>query len=392
MAPELRSLLAHVGALALIVVVFLTLVRTNPPPSSPLPESAATASVETAAVVVSTPPATAPTATSTPNIPKKAALIATKTIAKKELPADQAIRIQNPYSFVPESFGTINESARAALVNILCMPRSGSLRPISGSGVVIDPRGVILTNAHVAQYVLLSQSPEVDLSCTVRTGSPATARWIPEILYIPPVWVATHAHEITDAHPFGSGEHDYALLLIARSVDGLSTQAGAPLPAAPAGGFRPLPFDTREAIGFQDDSVLAASYPAEFIGSLATQFNFYAASSVTTIKQLLTFNTGTVDLISLGGIIEAQGGSSGGAVVNAWGRLIGIITTTSEGDTTAARDLRALTLSYISRDLAAQTQFDLPTTLGGDVFAEADDFNSAIAPGLINLFLDRLTH
>ncbi len=382
MAPELRSLLAHVGALALIVVVFLTLVRANPPPSSPLPESAATTSIETATAVVSTLLATVSTATNTPNIAKKAALIATKIIAKKELPADQAIRIQNPYPFPPESFATINDAARAALVNILCMPRSGSLRPISGSGVIIDPRGVILTNAHVAQYVLLSQSTEVDLSCTIRTGSPAAARWTPKVLYIPPVWVTTHAHEITDAHPFGSGEHDYALLLISGSVDDLP---------APAGRFPFLPFDTREAIGFQGDSVLAASYPAEFIGSLAAQFNFYAASSVTTIKQLLTFNTGTVDIISLGGIIEAQSGSSGGAVVNAWGRLIGIITTTSEGDTTAARDLRAVTLSYVSRDLAAETQFDLPTILGGDVFAEADDFNAHIAPDLIGIFIEKLT-
>ena len=93
---------------------------------------------------------------------------------------------------------------------------------------------------------------------------------------------------------------------------------------------------------------------------------------------------------SLGGVIEAQSGSSGGAVVNAWGRLIGLISTTSEGDTTDARDLRAVTLSYINRDLAAQTQFDLATTLGGDVVAEALDFYTRIAPNLVGLYIEQL--
>lgn len=384
MAPYLRSLLAQIGALALIVIVFLALVRIGQPAlSTTPPESTATTGGQTAAVVLSTTGATTSVATSTaPKTVKKVPSTTVKTAVKKELAADQAIRIQSPYHFPPESFAAVNESARAALVNILCMPLNGSLRPVSGSGVVIDPRGVILTNAHVAQYVLLSQSSRIDLSCTIRTGSPVIVRWVPKILYIPPVWVKAHAEEITDQRPLGTGEHDYALLLVARSVD------GSPLPST----FPSLPFDTREAIGFQGDSVLAASYPAEFVGSLTAQFNFYSASSVTTIQQLLTFGKGTVDLISLGGIIEAQSGSSGGAVVNAWGRLIGIIATTSEGDTTALRDLRAITMSYISRDLAAQTQFDLPTILGGDVFAEADDFNTHIAADLIQIFIEKLTH
>ena len=140
---------------------------------------------------------------------------------------------------------------------------------------------------------------------------------------------------------------------------------------------------------FKDDSVLAVSYPAEFLAS-AAQFNLYPAASVTVIGQLMTFAAKTVDLISLGGIIEAQGGSSGGAVVNAWGRLIALISTTSEGDTTATRDLRAITMSYIDRDLAAQTRFDLATTLGGDIAAEALDFNTHTAPRLIDLYLAQL--
>src|SRR3989344_8595044 len=51
------------------------------------------------------------------------------------------------------SFDEINRKTREALVNIICTSRrGGAFNLISGSGVVIDPRGVILTNAHLGQY------------------------------------------------------------------------------------------------------------------------------------------------------------------------------------------------------------------------------------------------
>jgi hypothetical protein len=245
---------------------------------------------------------------------------------------------------------------------------------------MIDPRGVILTNAHVAQYVLLSESPRVDLDCYIRTGSPAKAKWIPQVLYIPAVWVQQHASDIRAEHPTGTGEHDYALLYIKSSAD------GSPLPT----GFSSIPVDSREAIGFLGDQVLAAGYPAEFVGA-SSSFNLYPASSITNIAQLLTFTVKTVDVISVGSVIEAQSGSSGGAVVNAWGHLIGVITTTSEGATTADRDLRAITLSYINRDIATQTGSTLLNYLNGDLAAKTSAFTANEAPQLYNLLIDQIT-
>jgi len=118
---------------------------------------------------------------------------------------NQASRIQNPYSFSPFEFSAVNEMTRAALVNILCIAGSGDMRSITGSGIIIDPRGVILTNAHVAQYVLLSQSSDVNLSCMIRMGSPAIVRFKAETLYIPPVWVDAHVAEIRSQHALGTG-------------------------------------------------------------------------------------------------------------------------------------------------------------------------------------------
>ena len=301
----------------------------------------------------------------------------------KKPPENEATRTQDPYPFPPQLVSALNDSARAALVNILCTQLGNFSKSISGSGVVIDPRGVILTNAHVAQYVLLSQGSSTNnISCVIRTGAPATPLWSAELLFIPTAWVEAHAREINMARPMGTGEYDYALLLITKSLD------SSPLPIP----FPFLPVDTRDAIGFQGDQVLVASYPVEFIGGFGASFALYPVTSITTIGQLLTFVANSVDLVSLGSIAGAQGGSSGGAVVNAWGFLVGLISTTSEGDTTATRDLRAITLSYINRDLIKQTQSDFATILGGDVGASARDFNTRIAPNLLNLYLEQTAH
>ncbi len=388
MSPRLRSFILNLSILSFIAGGFFFLLDREP--AGIAVQTAATStdtSIQTAAEITALEAPTPPRrATSTPK--KVAAAPAKATIQKapaqqpvvQKEPDNQARRIQNPYSFAPVPFESIDAITRPALVNILCKPRGGNtLPPISGSGVIIDPRGIILTNAHVAQYVLLAQSARINLSCVIRTGAPAIARWNAEILYIPPVWVEAHAKEITATHPVGTGEHDYALLRITGSLD------ATPLPIP----FPHLPVDTREAIGFYGDRVLVVSYPAEFLAG-AAQFTMYPASSITTIGQLMTFVAKTVDLISLGGIIEAQGGSSGGAVVNAWGRLIGLISTTSEGETTATRDLRAISLSYINRDISIQTQFDIATTLGGDVVAQAFDFNTNVAPRLIDLYLTQI--
>src|SRR3989338_2839263 len=74
-------------------------------------------------------------------------------------------------------FSTINQKTREALVNIFCVTKSGGIfKPASGSGIIIDKRGIILTNAHVAQYFLLKDYLEQNfIECIVRVGSPARA-------------------------------------------------------------------------------------------------------------------------------------------------------------------------------------------------------------------------
>lgn len=249
---------------------------------------------------------------------------------------------------------------------------SGDFSSISGSGVIIDSRGVILTNSHVAQFFLLHDYPTPGfLTCLVRTGSPAAARYTADLLFMPPTWVAQNASKINDGHPTGSGEHDYALLYITGSVN-----SSIPLPTS----FPFLPIETSSPQ--EDENVVVTSYPAGFLGGIAIADNLYAVATDATIGTLYTFIAKTVDLFSIGGTIAAQEGSSGGAVVNGNGALTGLITTEEDATSTASRDLRALSTSYIMADFAKESGTALPAFLEGDIVQEATSFNLNTAPTL----------
>lgn len=374
------------------ILAFLTgglfLVIRFAPPVATMPTTATSTQVSATAVSVPAASTTTPVVTSsatttapaTTTVKKVAPTPEAQPSAATPSNPNQVRRIENPYTTPPLTFEVINEMTRSAVVNIFCSSRNGLLRPISGSGIMIDSRGVILTNAHVAQYVLLAESGRVNLQCAIRAGSPAVAKWAPHVLYIPPVWIEEHSADLTKERPFGTGKHDFALLYAGASLDGTARPTS----------FSSLSFDTREAIGFVDDSVLAASYPAEFLGSITANFNLYHVTSLTTIDELYTLGSKTVDVLSIGSVIGAQSGSSGGAIVNAWGRLIGVITTTSDGSTTGERKLRGITLSYIDRDLLAQAGLPLSAYIAGDLRTKTARFSTDIAPALVEKLMSQL--
>jgi len=282
----------------------------------------------------------------------------------------QAVSTPAPSVTTTKTSEQVNTEARAALVNILCVTKAGGyFKPISGSGVIIDGAGVVLTNAHVGQYFLLRDYPSTNnVDCIVRTGSPAYPAYRAVLLYLPPSWVTKNANQIIVEQATGTGENDYAFLLITSRID------GSPLPSLfPA---VPITFKTPQ----RGDPVLLAAYPAGFLDGANIETNLYASSAFTSVMDLFSFdNSGFVDLISIGGTVVSQAGSSGGAVVRQQdSALLGIIATATAGETTAERDLRAITLAHIDRSLAAQGKIGLLQILSGNLAAKAGIFNDTV--------------
>jgi len=283
------------------------------------------------------------------------------------------------------SSSEINLKARASLVNIICTTKQGGiLQPITGSGMIMDKRGVIVTNAHIAQYYLLKDYiTEGFLDCTIRTGSPAINTYKAELLFISPSWVKENYQKIALSNPKGTGENDFALLLI-NDV----TKPGETLPTE----FPYVAPDIRGVKPEIRDSVIVAGYPAGFLGSTAIQKDLYAVTTFTEVMDVFTFIESTLDLFSIGGSIAAQKGSSGGGVISTEGRLLGVVVTASDATQTDDRDLRAITLSHINNSLKRDTGVDLNDYLFGDLSGKARQFDEILSPTLTALLESALNN
>ena len=298
-------------------------------------------------------------------------------------PVEELVVVQEQVEEPKISFSEINTNTREALVNIFCTTKSGgACKPITGSGVIIDELGVILTNAHVAQYFLLKDYLVEDfVQCTIRTGSPAKPKYKAKLLFISPSWVKENANGIIQQEPKGTGEDDYALLLITERTDPTKT-----IPDTFS--FIPPEYNS-DKIGVSDE-VLLAAYPAGFLGGISIQRDLYISSAVIKVIELFTFREGTLDLFSIGGSVVAQQGSSGGAVVSDENKLLGIIVTSSVAESTEDRDLRAITIAHINRSFTRDALFDLQALFSVDLIEEARIFNENTVPQLTQLLVDEL--
>lgn len=257
----------------------------------------------------------------------------------------------------------LNSSASAlvdALVNIMCyVPAGSSLHSMSGSGVIVDPKGIILTNAHVAQYFLLADHK---VSCTIRAGIPATDSYEASLIYISPAWLRANTTVLTETSPSGTGEYDFAFLAITKSA------AIEPLPSL----FPFIPLAKNPVL--PNTPVVIASYGAQFLESNQIQSSLFPTLVYGLVKEVLTFNMNTIDVLVFDGSAVAQEGSSGGGVADKNGELVGTITTSVvEGDI-STRSLSAVTASYIRAEYANETGTALDLLLAKPVAASVADF------------------
>ncbi|HQT82941.1 MAG TPA: serine protease [Candidatus Paceibacterota bacterium] len=292
-------------------------------------------------------------------VPKPAAAIPSAPAAQPV--SAPAVSTSTPLP-APDNVGldAAASALRDALVNIVCYaPPASGLHSISGSGIVIDPKGIILTNAHVAQYFLLTDR---GVSCTIRTGGPAVDSYDAALIYISPAWLRANSNVLTQAAPSGTGQYDFALLAVTGS------KTATPLPAQ----FSYLPL--AEAPPGAGTPIVIGSYGAQFLQASQIQSALYPTLVFGSVKDVYTFGTNTIDVLALGGSVAAQEGSSGGGIADSSGALVGTITTSTVTGSTDTRSLDAISASYIRAEYSSETGNALNALLAEPTATAVADF------------------
>jgi len=234
----------------------------------------------------------------------------------------------------------LNTTTREALVNILC-EKAGYVS--TGSGVIIDPRGFVLTNAHVAEHFL-----DGNAECIIRTGYPALPRYYAHLIHIPQQWVAQFHIQKEKIDQEHIGQNDFALLFIDASL-----QPNDTLPTS----FPFIPPNVEENI-FNDFPFFLAGYAVDTLNTqLYVNTNLFASSVSVPLQSVYAFkDTNNIDLLFFAGTAITRVGSSGGAVVRATdGTLQGVITALTTETETKDRTLIAISLSHINRSIFEET-------------------------------------
>lgn len=227
---------------------------------------------------------------------------------------------------LPKSEIPLVHSAKDAVVNIICVETLGNLtRTTTGSGSIISPKGIILTNAHVAVDLMKPNNV-----CTIRTGNRATHAYKATLYYIPDEWIKRNQDYISSGVSRATtGEHDFALLQISSSATSVKLPERFP--------YIKL---NNKAISVGDD-IEVVGYPAERFALFSSHSDLYRISDDTEVKRIYSFGETSTDVISTGKVSNAEHGSSGGAIIKD-GQLIGVIANINNGT------INALSIGYIA--------------------------------------------
>ncbi len=226
----------------------------------------------------------------------------------------------------------ILEKVLHSVVQVVALKRGmfGNFQPAwTGSGTIVDARGLVLTNCHVASPRSMGMpSPEADylgIALTNRSDSP------PALTYLA---------EIASASP----ELDLAVLRIVAQIDG-NRVSNLNLPAIPIGD------SDRVELG---ESISVFGYPG--IGGATITFTSGSVSGFTS-EQGVNARRAWIKTDA-----AISGGNSGGTAVDQNGALIGIPTQAAAG--TGIKPVDARPVVDTNRD-GRVDQYDSPIAIGG---------------------------
>lgn len=343
------------------------------PPTAP-----ATATPVTKA---SAPAATTPPASSVP-APKPASPAPAKPVASDPEPAAEPeptwIETKLPASLYDPVEGAAAEAeentdddslARNTTVNLACVRKDGStLRITSGSGVVISPDGLILTDAHVAYFFLLGED---GVGCSITHPSFPIFGYPGQVVYISPDWVRKNRAVIGGTHTTASGEEDYAFVAFAPN-------------SAPAslGALRYAPISLSEPVAETGDRLTVAGYP----GAAATPEGYGSSSRLKVdevqVEDVDSFGGSSVDIVQTSRTDVAGSGSSGGGAFLR-GKLAGITVTIYRLG--SGYGINSLSLPWINRDLKRDAGVSISDLIDEDPDAAAASFWSAEGESLAEI-------
>ena len=274
-------------------------------------------------------------------------------------------------------------SPEEALVNVYCTYTSDdTVRTTTGSGFFVNENGVLLTNAHVAQLILLNDVEDMGKTeCIIRTGAIATPSYKVDLLYISPAWIQDNASVISQAEPKGTGERDYALLYVTEGLD--NSPIPVHLPYLPAH-TELLPSSVTGA------TVSLGGYPANHFFTEGPEAILNRRLATTTVADLFTFGSNYADIFYLHGSSVGEQGVSGGPIINEAGQAIGMISTRSNDTELGVGSLNAITLSYIHRTMLEETGFGFADSTTGNLAYRSEIFKSTLVPFLSAMLVNEL--
>ncbi|MBI4079669.1 trypsin-like peptidase domain-containing protein [Candidatus Kaiserbacteria bacterium] len=248
------------------------------------------------------------------------------------------------FADVVSAASTSAQTVEKATVNLFCRIKTGGKTYIvTGSGVFIHKSGVILSNAHVAQYFLLQSAKPRKARCSIRTGSPARDRYFADVIYIAADWAEASIESAAQDKPKRL-KSDFALLRVTGVKSGDMPES-----------FPAIPLDFGLPLLQEGETVAIEGYPSEGSSATAIQRKLDRIVATSTITSILAFTQPYHDLLSIAPSLVSAGGVSGGPVLRSSGGLIGLATAVAEREKIQERSLRAITLGYIDRTLRIYT-------------------------------------